>query len=185
MSKHTEHSSYREKLVEHLFVGELLKESWRLDRYDLEVAKPEVDNAGYDLVLEAHGVIRHVQLKTSFIGSSTTKQNVHVRLANKPSGCVVWIYFDERTLALGPFLYFGGEPGKPLPSLETAKVAKHTKPNLEGQKSERPNIREIRRPEFSSFSTLDGIYVALFGKPPAAQKETTSGRLLTPAFVES
>ena len=60
MSKHTEHSSYREKLVEHLFVGELLKESWRLDRCDLEVAKPEVDNAGYDLILEAHGILRHV-----------------------------------------------------------------------------------------------------------------------------
>ncbi|MDI3812011.1 hypothetical protein QK414_29225 [Pseudomonas aeruginosa] len=167
MSKHTEHSSYREKLVEHLFVSELLKESWRLDRCDLEVAKPEVDNAGYDLILEAHGVIRHVQLKASFIGSSTSKQNLHVRLGNKPSGCVVWIYFDEQTLALGPFLYFGGEPGKPLPSLEAAKVAKHTKANKAGQKGERPNIREIRRGEFSSFSTLDGIYAALFGATPA------------------
>jgi hypothetical protein len=29
MNKHTEHSSFREKLVEHLFVGELLKLSWR------------------------------------------------------------------------------------------------------------------------------------------------------------
>lgn len=169
MSRHTEHSSYREKLVEHLFIGELLKESWRLDRYDLEVAKPEVDNAGYDLILEAHGVTRHVQLKASFIGSSTAKQNLHVRLGDKPSGCVVWVYFDEQALSLGPFLYFGGEPGKPLPSLEAAKVAKHTKANRVGQKSERPNIREIRRREFSSFSTLDGIYVALFGEAPAAR----------------
>lgn len=168
MSKHTEHSSYREKLVEHLFVGELLKESWRLDRCDLEVAKPEVDNAGYDLILEAQGVIRHVQLKTSFIGSSTAKQNLHVRLGDKPSGCVVWIYFDERTLALGPFLFFGGQPGKPLPSLESAKVAKHTKANLAGQKNERPNIREIRRSEFSPFTSLEGIYVALFGVTPVS-----------------
>ena len=166
MSKHTEHSSYREKLVEHLFVGELLKESWRLDRCDLEVAKPEVDNAGYDLILEAHGVLRHVQLKASFIGSSTAKQNLHVRLGEKPSGCVVWIYFDEQTLALGPFLYFGGEPGERLPCMEGAKVAKHTRANQDGKKGERPNIREIRRGEFSSFSTLAGIYGALFGNAP-------------------
>lgn len=102
MSKHTVHSSYREKLLEHLFVSELLKRSWCLDRCDLEVAKPEVDNAGYDIILEAHGHTRHVQLKASFHGSSTPKQKVNLRLAEKPSGCVVWIYFEEENLSDQP-----------------------------------------------------------------------------------
>nr|WP_298165728.1 hypothetical protein [uncultured Pseudomonas sp.] len=167
MSKHIEHSSYREKLVEHLFVGDLLKQSWCLDRCDVEVAKPEVDNGGYDLILEAHGVTRHVQLKASFFGSSTATQKLNVRLGDKPSGCLVWIYFDEETLDLGPFLYFDGDPGKPLPSLEGTKVVKHTKTDHTGKKGERPNIRQVNRGEFTSHKTLEGIYGALFGPVPA------------------
>uniref|UniRef100_UPI003A94006F hypothetical protein n=1 Tax=Cobetia marina TaxID=28258 RepID=UPI003A94006F len=169
MSKHTENSTYREKLIEHLFVGELLKKSWIHDRCDLEVAKPEVDNSGYDIILEAHGVIRHVQLKTSYLGSKTAKQNLHMRLAAKQSGCVLWIYFDQETLALGPFLFFGAAPGQPLASIASAKVAKHTRPNHTGAKAERPNIREINRGQFQSYATLDGIYDALFGPPPSAE----------------
>lgn len=165
MSKHTENSSFREKLVEHLFVGELLKLSWRSDRCDLEVAKPEVDNSGYDLIAESHGVVRHIQLKASFVGSSTATQKVNVRLGDKPSGCVVWIYFDEETLALGPFLYFGGQPGERLPSLEGARVAKHTKGDQSGHKAERPNIRVLNKGEFKVFDMQDGIYAALFGAP--------------------
>ena len=172
MSKHTEHSSFREKLVEHLFIGELLKQSWRLGRCDVEVAKPEVDNAGYDLILETHGFIRHVQLKASYLGSKTARQNLHLRLGDKPSGCVIWLYFDEDTLALGPYLYFGGEPGKPLPSLAGAKVAKHTKADQAGTKGQRPNIREIKRSDFTSFASLEGIYCALFGPAPAGELQT-------------
>ena len=49
MSKHFEHSSFREKLIEHLFIGEMLKLSWLKDDCQLEVMKPEVDNAGCDV----------------------------------------------------------------------------------------------------------------------------------------
>src|SRR5258706_8200270 len=106
MSQHTENSSYREKLIEHLFVGELLKRSWLHHACALEVAKPEVDNSGYDLIAEVRGCVRHMQLKTSIIGGKTASQKVHTKLAEKPSGCVVWIYFNENTLHLGPFYYF-------------------------------------------------------------------------------
>jgi hypothetical protein len=50
VTQHTENSSYREKLIEHLFVAELLKLSWLHHRCAIEVAKPEVDNSGYDLI---------------------------------------------------------------------------------------------------------------------------------------
>lgn len=71
MTAHSLHSSYREKLIEHLLVGELLKFSWQSEDFSLEVSKPEVDNAGYDLIAEANGVIRHIQLKATFVGSAT------------------------------------------------------------------------------------------------------------------
>lgn len=170
MSKHSENSSFREKLVEHLFISELLKLSWHSDRCDLEVAKPEVDNAGYDLIAESQGVVRHIQLKASFVGSKTSKQNIHIRLGEKPSGCVVWVYFNEDTLALGPFLYFGGAPGERLPSFEGARVARHTKSNQLGEKTERPNIREVKKADFKVFDTIQGIYAALFGVSAHVQK---------------
>ncbi len=69
----------------------MLKLSWLKDDCQLEVMKPEVDNAGCDVVLEDNNIIRHIQLKTSKFGGKTSGQKVNVRLANKPSGCIVWI----------------------------------------------------------------------------------------------
>ena len=162
MSKHYLHSSYREKLVEHVLISELLKVSWRRGDCSLEVAKPEVDNNGYDLIAEAEGVIRHIQLKASHHGSRTSRQKVHVALAAKPSGCVVWVYFDEDDLSLGPFLFYGEAAGEPLPSLDHAPVARHTKANAEGVKAERPDLRVISRRLFVELADVDALYAALF-----------------------
>lgn len=163
MNQHVKNSSYRERLLEHLFVGELLKMSWASGDCTLEISKPEVDRSGYDLIAEANGVIRHIQLKATFVGSSTTSQKVHISLGGKPSGCVVLIRFDKLTLGLGPFLYFGGAAGQPLPSLANHKVAKHTKGNAQGVKAERPNIRTIPNSAFTKIDTIDQLYVRLFG----------------------
>ena len=48
MSVHTEQSSYREKLLEHLFVGDVLRELWSWGVTDAEFLRPEVDCGGYD-----------------------------------------------------------------------------------------------------------------------------------------
>ena len=163
MSKHTEHSSYRERLIEHLLIGELLKISWQNGDCELEVSKPEVDNSGYDVIVELNGIIRHIQLKASYIGGKTAKQKVHTRLSSKPSGCVVWVYFNEATLDLGPFLFFGAQPGEPLPSLEGTKTARHTKGDQDGYKAERPNIREINKGQFAKIESITSLYATLFG----------------------
>ena len=39
-------SVYREQLLEHLLISQLLRHSWLYDQAQLEVAKPEVDRAG-------------------------------------------------------------------------------------------------------------------------------------------
>ena len=114
---HSINSSFREKLIEHLFIGELVKSLWQKGVKNAEVSKPEVDNAGYDVVMEVAKVIRHIQLKTSFNGSRTSQQKINIGLAAKPSGCVIWIYFDPKTLELGPFLWFASGPGKPLANI--------------------------------------------------------------------
>ena len=167
MSKHTEHSSFREKLVEHLFLGELLKLSWQNGDCSLEIIKPEVDNSGYDVVVEDNGVIRHIQLKASVVGGKTANQKIHTKLQEKPSGCVIWIYFDEHTLKLGPFLFFGGAPKNSLPNINDEKVAKHSKANQYGEKAERQNIRVIRKGLFKVLEKPEEIYEELFGKKSA------------------
>lgn len=162
MDKHFLKSSFREKLIEHLFIGELLKLSWCSGSCSLEVAKPEIDNQGYDLIVEENDFIRHIQLKAAYLGATTAKQKVHIALALKPSGCVIWVYFNEETLKLGPFLYFGDSAGQPLPSLDQMRVAKHSKANAEGLKTERPEIREVPKGQFEKFDTIEQIYDKLF-----------------------
>jgi hypothetical protein len=112
----------------------------------------------------SYRIVRHIQLKASYIGSKTATQKVHLKLGEKLSGCIVWIHFNNATLELGPFLFFGGSPGLPLPSLEYAKIAKHSKGNSTGAKAERPNIREISKNSFTAYASIIELYQALFGK---------------------
>lgn len=73
-----------------------------------------------------------------------------------------WVYLNEEDWNLGPFLYFGGKPGTPMPPLGD-KVARHTKGDATGQKKERPNIREVNKGRFRKLETIDQVWEALFG----------------------
>jgi hypothetical protein len=162
---HSTRSSHREALLEHLFAGEVMKHLWQRGDWRLEVLKPQVDDGGYDLVLEANSIVRHVQLKSSFRGSRVARVNVNSFLAAKPSGCVIFLRFDQQSLDLGPFAFFGGAPGKPLPDLTGMKTAKHAKGNAQGIKAKRPNIRTIPLSKFEKLGTIEQIVSQLFGGP--------------------
>jgi hypothetical protein len=161
--QHTADSSFREKLLEHLFVSEILRCLWLERVTAAEVLRPEVDSGGYDLVLSCRSVIRHIQLKSSFRDAMTRHQSINRRLSEKPSGCVVWIQFDPETLALGPFLWFGASPGQPLPDLSLFPIAKHTKANSQGVKVARPNIRRVPRSAFSRLASIPELLQNLLG----------------------
>jgi hypothetical protein len=163
-TSHFLQSSFREKLLEHVFVGELLQCLWCANRRDIEVLRAETDASGYDLVLECNGVLRHVQFKSSHRDASTRGVTVHVNLAKKPSGCVVWIVFDSGTLELGPFLWFGAPPGQPLPPLGD-RIARHTKGDSTGRKAPRPNLRVVGRNQFKELPSIDDVAIELFGAP--------------------
>src|SRR5438477_9845602 len=83
-SAHSYDSSLREQALGHILLGQLLAFMWRNDGRDIEVLKGEVDRGGYDLVLESNGVIRHVQLKSSFRGSKVREVDVGMKLLRKP-----------------------------------------------------------------------------------------------------
>jgi hypothetical protein len=156
-------SSYRERLIEHLFVGEILRVLWLAGVPQVEVLRSEVDGTGYDVVLECRSITRHVQLKAARLGGTRANVGVNVNLEKKASGCVVWVYFDPETLRLGPFYWFGGSPGEPLPSLNDYNVGKHTKGDASGHKAERPNIRVVPRGEFEKVDTAAELVTLLFG----------------------
>ncbi|HEX3673682.1 MAG TPA: hypothetical protein VHU87_05365 [Rhizomicrobium sp.] len=63
-SVHYQKSSLREKIVEHVFIGEALRMLWRKKIFDAEILRSEFDAFGYDLVLERGDTTRHVQLKS-------------------------------------------------------------------------------------------------------------------------
>ncbi len=153
-------------LLEHLFVGAVMRHLWLRKTPQFEVLKPQVDDSGYDLLLEANGVVRHVQLKTSAVGATTKVVKVSLKLAAKPSGCVIWVHFDPLTMELGPFRWLGGTPGEPLPTIAALKVAKHAKANAQGVKLPRSGHRDVPRWAFERVATLDALVARLFGVFP-------------------
>ena len=160
---HTEYSSFRENVIEHLFIGRCLQELWKQKVFKAEVLRADVDGSGYDIVIEARNRLRHIQLKASFEGGATRQQKINVSLAAKPSGCVVWIVFDPDTLDFREFLWFGADPGSPLPSLDGFKTARHTKGDATGFKAERTGIKIVPRGRFEKIATLAELSGKLFG----------------------
>ena len=155
-------SSHREKVVEHVFLGELLRYLWVKRIAGVQVLKPEVDAAGYDIVLSLGRVIRHVQLKTMIKGGKARFQPVHDSLAVHPSGCVVWIVLNE-DLSIDHFMWFGGEPGQVLPDLESFERARHTRANAQGEKKERAQTWSVPKSKFERVADLGGLVGRLFG----------------------
>jgi hypothetical protein len=74
---------------------------------------------------------------------------------------VIWTFFDRDTLELGPFLWFGGAPGQPLPPLGD-KVGRHTR----GDKAERGEIRVVGKGRFRRLATVEELAAVLFGEAP-------------------
>jgi hypothetical protein len=159
---HYAESSARENLIEHVFLGELLRGLWRKNVRDLEVLRPEVDSGGYDLALEFRGLTRHVQLKSSYRGARRADVTASLKLLERPSACVLWIFFDPETLSLGPFLWFGSAPGEKMPLLGE-KIARHTKPNAMLKKADRPAHRVIAKSRFATLETIDQVIQKMVG----------------------
>ena len=162
--RNSTHSLLREQIVEHVFVGDVLRLLWRRGITDLEVLRSEFDSHGYDLVIARGRTVRHLQLKT---GTSRTPSDVSVSLAlgTKPSGCVLWIHVND-SLDMGPFFWFGQGPGQPLPPIETLKIPKRATHNKSGVRPERPNHRLVPSNRFTRVDTLDEVLDKLFGDLP-------------------
>ncbi|WID98043.1 hypothetical protein QO058_07310 [Bosea vestrisii] len=159
---HFLHSTLREKIAEHLFVGELLRRLWQLGVFDAEVLRSEFDAGGYDLVLSCREIVRHIQFKTIIAGGKAQSVKLSLRLAEKPSGCAVWMVLGQ-DLTIRSFFWFGGEPGQPLPDIQGGKIARHTKADATGKKAGRENHRVVARSRFDEVPSLDKLITKLLG----------------------
>lgn len=161
-SSHYLHSTLRERIVEHVFVGAALKRLWQRGITDVEVLRSEFDAGGYDLVMSRGKIIRHIQFKSVMAAGKAARTSISLKLAEKPSGCVIWIVVTP-SLDMDCFLWFGSEPGAPLPDIRQFQMTRHSKGNAEGVKTERPGHRTIPRSKFETLSTLDTVLDRLFG----------------------
>jgi len=159
---HSTHSTLRERIVEHVFVGEALRTLWRWGVVNVEVLRSEFDAHGYDLVMARRRIVRHIQFKT---GTSKRPRDVSLSraLAAKPSGCVIWIRVTPE-LEMGPYLWFGGAPGQPLPSIEQYGSPRRATHNKQGERPPRENHRLVPGGVFEEVKDFEDVLVRLFGE---------------------
>ena len=160
---HFHHSTLREKPY-NTFIGDALRTLWRRGVVDVEVLRSEFDAHGYDLVLTSRQIVRHVQFKTG-TAKKPRKVSVALSLADKPSGCVIWIRLGA-DLESGPFYWFGGKPGKSLPPIAHYPKPRRSTHNKQGQRPDRQNHGNLPSSEFRLLPTLDDVLEALFGLVP-------------------
>jgi hypothetical protein len=161
------YSTLRERIVEHAFVGDALRFLWRNGVVDVEVLRSEFDAHGYDLVMAQGRVVRHIQFKT---GTSKKPGDVSVSLAlaDKPSGCVIWIRVTEH-LDMGPFFWFGGAPGEPLPPMDGYEIPLRATHNKKGERPPRRNHRLVPSTRFEELEKMEDVLTRLFGETNARQ----------------
>lgn len=160
----TDGSGLVEQTLEYTFLGALMAEILRRGQV-VEVLRADIDLYGHDLVVETGGIMRHIQLKGMARGGASREVNVNTMLAAKPSGCVIWMTYDPATFAIEGWRWFGGAPGEKLPDLGD-RVAKHSRPNSEGGKNLRPNIRRVGAGRFTSVPDIAALTDLLFGPGP-------------------
>ncbi|MGV8936956.1 MAG: CopG family antitoxin [Allorhizobium sp.] len=160
VDQHHVNSSLRENIVEHLFVGSALRLLWQNGITNVEILRSEFDAYGYDLVITSDKIIRHVQLKS---GTKLKPVSASMLLAEKPSGCVLFIQLNDR-LEIGPYHLFSSKAGFPLPDISAFKVTKRATADAAGKKPLRSMHRDIPVSKFGKYETLVGVLAELLLK---------------------
>ncbi|UKK86192.1 hypothetical protein L7H23_08885 [Sphingopyxis sp. BSN-002] len=156
------HSQLREKTFERLFLAELSKTLLLERRIAFEVLRSEFDASGYDVVVTAGPIMRHIQLKVTRVGGKRRHVDIHTELSDRPGGCVIWMMANPETLGIGPFYWLGGEPGAPL-IVPDGKITRHSKANASGVKAERQALRNVSKRHFHRYDGIGDVADALFG----------------------
>src|SRR5438876_4901241 len=131
------------------FLWRLYSELWRRQpNTKVLVFESEIDDSGFDVVVSVEKYTRHIQLKSSMIGSSTKSAQLHQSLCRLPGGCVVWMEYLRSTLEVQKYhlLAFSN----PSESLDFSKfaLAKTTRANSRGLKKIRQGCHVVSKSAF-------------------------------------
>jgi hypothetical protein len=175
-SRHWRLSRYRESIIEHLFVAEVLRHFWGKGA-TVEVLKPQVDDNGYDLALECNKILRYIQLKSSQIPPPkkprNKPRNVNCRLFSKVNGCVILVRFRDDTFDPRCFQYswWGGAPGEGCPRTDFG-LANQTRFNkLQGVRKKRTETVVIPGNQFKDIAFAE-LMESLFEKTASGRQGT-------------
>ena len=157
--EHYAHSTLRERIVEHFFIGEVLRALWKKGVTDVEILRSEFDAHGYDIVMTCGVIVRHIQLKTQ----GSARVSVNRALADKPSGCIVHIDINRDTLVFQSFRWFGSLPGQRLPDIAHYPNPKRATHKANGIRPPRVNHHLIPSSVFVSLASIDEVVTHLFG----------------------
>ena len=170
-----DHSSLRESILEHTFLGSLGRELWRRGRYSVEVLRAEVDRAGYDVVVSVDDLTRYIQLKSLSKGATTREWSISNLLTEKTGGCVVVQSVERFSLDVEEYLFFGGSPTERLPDISQAKPAKRVTFDSQGVRPVRKNHRRVPKSRFQTISNMEALASRLFDLPPSNTETPAAG----------
>lgn len=163
-------SSLRESIIEHVFIGEILKFLWEEHATQVEVLKPQVDDAGYDIVIECKrnsnsdiSTPHYIQLKSAFVGSATAKVSLSKKLISKRNWCVIWVFFDPK-FTLKSYLCFGSAFGHTSSDIAKLNQTKHAKGDSTGNKAIRPGHFDVPKGKFVELTMINDVIDKLFPK---------------------
>ena len=161
-----DHSSLRESILEHTFLGTLGRELWRRGRYSVEVLRAEVDRAGYDVVISVDNRTRYIQLKSLSKGATTREWSISNLLTEKTGGCIVVQSVDRFSLDVEAYLFFGGSPTERLPDISQGKPAKRVTFDSQGVRPVRKNHRRVPKSRFETIPNMEALASRLFDLAP-------------------
>jgi len=154
VSPHALFSARREKILENLFSGEVLKELWCRAVFDADLLHSDIDASGYDIVLELPDGVRHIQLKAS------TKRKLitaNAKICDRPSGCIIVMIVSEDTLDFEEFLWFGNALGQKCDDIRNFPSARHSKGNSQGHKSFRQDTFRVTVGKLERVESFAGL----------------------------
>lgn len=163
------HSVYRERLVEHLFIAEIMQAAWQQGIVPV-ISRTEFDGWGYDLAIEdGKGIARYLQLKTKVKGRSVT---INGRLASLRGAAVVLILIgageDDRIRLKYRLYQNGASTPLKISGLKTAKYTRYVKAS-DGTAVRKERKTHYRLPlsRFTPPMGMDAVVKTLFS-PPAS-----------------
>ncbi|MDP3675447.1 MAG: hypothetical protein Q8R44_10180 [Novosphingobium sp.] len=159
-ASYSSNSSVREKVLEYHFLAAITREL--IGRgIEFNVLRGDVDFSGSDLVIEANGYTRHIQLKGMITGGKCDRYKISNSLRLATSGCVVRLVHDPLTFEIVRYDWFGASAGSPLPWFGN-KSAKHSKGDSNGEKKIRPKQTMLLATRFEQLATMTQLVDRLF-----------------------